>query len=165
MFKPECNMFYIISERNKKDKKILVRIDYKSEKPNNSKIVKEIGLNGHSFEVHHSAPNLVYFIEENVIYVFDLEGESGGLSNLFSGFGFGGKKEGKDLFGAAEFFPAKKTLRFVKFDKTCENFYCNDDRIIKKYSVEQKEVVDIFDDLAAETNDVVLDEKKKLLFR
>ena len=159
-------MFYIISERNKKDKKILLRLDYKSEKPNKTKIVKEIGLNGHSFEVHDQAPNLVYFIEENVIYVFDLDGEeSGGLSNLFSGFGFGSKKEGKDLFGAVEFFPAKKTLRFVRFDTAGENFYCNDDRIIKKYSVDQKEVVDIFDDLAAETDDVVLDEKKKLLYR
>lgn len=160
---PSHDLFYIITERNKKKKKILLRFSPNDEK---LKLIKEVGLNGHSFQVNPEEPDLVYFIEESVAYSLDLTGNtSGASSGFFSGFGFGQKNEGKELFGAVEFFQGTKNLTVLQFDSSFEHFFCNDDKILKKYHSESKEVVAIFDDVTARTKKIILDEKKNRLFR
>jgi hypothetical protein len=164
----ENGKIYVTTNQDENNKIKIVKINLKKE---NDYEINEIGLNGHSFQIDHLNENKIYFIEENIVYSQTFEEKKGGIGSLFSGgLGlFGNAQEpkdgGKNLFGAEEFFRSKFDLNFVKFEKNMEHFYCDDTKNLKRYQADNKEVVNVFDDVVFKPTDMILSSDESLLYR
>ena len=162
-------MVYYIMHPNQNKKIRIFKVSLKSE--NEFKIF-EVGIDAHGFKVSHKSEDIFYFLRENVVFKQDFkEQKKGVFDNLLTGgFGmFGGEKkvetDEEDLFGAEEFFKAKHPLNFIKFDSNMQHFFCNDKKSIRRYRSDNKEVVNVYDDAAIQTNQVFFSEDQTLMFR
>jgi hypothetical protein len=160
------NMIYLITDKDKEQKKKVVVVHFDPETEN---FMVDIGLDGHHFQIDYNDEFKIYYLFENVVYTHTLEKKKEGFSNFISkGFGImGGEKEeeGVNLFGSEEFFRAKEELTILRFEKDMEFFYLDDQQVIKKYKYDNKEVVVVYDDVQAKTSQIILHDKKQLMFR
>lgn len=131
-----------------------------------------VGLEGHCFQVDRTNENKFYFIKENVVYVQEIlrqENEEGFGNVIKNSLNFFISKEkseeGDALFGAEEFFRAKADLKFLLFERDMRHFFCDDGKNIKRYQADNREVVNVYDEVVFNPSGMLLSPDESLFFR
>jgi hypothetical protein len=142
------------------------------EKEEENVVITNFGLDGYNFQVDNHDEDKIYFLLDDKVYTHKIEEkkEEGGFTNFFNkGFGFTAKEDENEdensLFGSIEFFRSKSKINFLKFDSNMEFFYCDDQKVIKKYRYDNKEVVMVYDDVLCFSKQILLNEKNSFFFR
>jgi hypothetical protein len=133
----------------------------------------EVGIDGEGFQIDSKDEDTIYFLQKNIIYkqTFKEKEKKTGFGNLLKkNFGFlqTDKKEEVDednLFGAEEFFKSKDKLNFIKFDKEMNYFFCNTKKNVKRYRMDNKEVVNVYDDLVFRATQIYFSNDEQFMYR
>lgn len=169
LFALESRKIYLISKWNEKEKTKVVKFDVL----NDDKVETfTVNLDAHSFQIDFLNENKLYFIQKNVIYFqeFIQEKEESGFGNVFKKslnfFSSKNETENEDeLGGAQEFFTSKADIKFLKFEKDMQHFYCDDLNCFKRFQSSNKEVVNVYDEVDFNPTGLILSGDESLIYR
>lgn len=136
--------------------------------------VFKIDLDGHSFQVDYRNPNKFYFIVRNLIYSQEFEKAKGFKSLVFKLVDFFKSKSSAErtkrspegwVYGEQIFFRSKTPISFFKFERDMQHFYCDDGKIIKRFQSNNKEVVNVYDEIVYNAKNMSLSADESLIYR